>query len=127
MAEQKAVLELLIRADDWDRAVAVLKYRLRIGQKQKTNHREIDGLFMVKIEIDEKELTKSFYDTIKESDEIAIIADSFSAKNAGEVTDKIYEIETQLRRLLLHVSDIVEAFIVIIGDNAKLRSNFYER
>lgn len=126
MAESKSeyTLELLVKAEDWERAVTVLKYHLKIQEKQRTNTREIDGLFMVSIKMDSSKLTQEFYDKIKKCDELAIIADEASVTNARLINEKVYEVEMQLRRLLLHVSDLVEAFVKLILANAKYAKDF---
>jgi hypothetical protein len=122
--EKKYTLEFLVKANNWERVVTVLKYWLDIEEKQKTNSREIDGLFMVSVEIDGKNLTKKFYSTVKNCDELAIVADESSVINAREINEEIYKVETQLRRLLLHVSDLVEAFLKVVGDNTRYAKDF---
>lgn len=117
-------LELLVKAASWDRAKTVLKYHLDIDEKQRTNMREIDELFMVAVRLPEEKLTTEFYGKIFASDELAIVADELSRKNARLIDEQIYKVEMQLRRLLLHVCDLVEAFNEIIAKNTQYTKNF---
>lgn len=117
-------LELLVKAESWERAIDILAYVLRVKKRQKTNIREINGFYIVRVTLKEEKLSNEFYHKIKESDELAIISDERSRVYALEIMNSIYEVETQLRRLLLHVSDLVEAFVALVEENSQYTKSF---
>ena len=117
-------LEIVVSAKNWDEAVQLLE-DVGIDEKTKTTHRPINGLFMVKAE-KEIPFTEAEYEKIKASPDIAILGDSLSRKRIADVLDKIYDVETQLRKLLLHSYDLFDTFFEVFGESKytkEFRSN----
>ena len=111
-------VELLVKAESLDRVKAVLAYVLDITAHKPTNVRQVDGLYMVQVAVDEEGL-QDFYKKVGLSDEVAIIADPLSFRISQDVTAEIYIVETRLRHLLLHVSDLVEAFYDVVAEMSR--------
>jgi ligand-binding sensor protein len=109
MTELKEKLEIIVAAPNWEDAKAKLA-EVSIDEKVKITRRNINGLFMVLAQLDGSMLTDDFYQKIRDDKDTSILADSASWKRNREVLNEIYKVETELRKLLLHVLDLVEAF-----------------
>lgn len=105
-------LEMTVTAKDWHEAKSILS-DVGIDEKSKINYRAIDGLYIVSVEKD-PHLTTEEYRLMRDNNCVSILSDSESRKRISEVLDKVYDVETQLRKLLLHVSDLVEAYFDIL-------------
>ena len=117
-------LEIVVSVKNWDEAVQLLE-DVGIDEKTKTTHRPINGLFMVKAE-KEVPFTEDEYKKIKDSPDMAILGDSLSRKRIAEVLDKIYDVETLLRKLLLHSYDLFDTFFDVFSESKytkEFRSN----
>lgn len=108
-------LEIVVSAKSWDEVVHLLAH-IGIDEKTKTTHRPINGLFMVKAE-KETPLTEAEYEKIKASPDMAILGDSLSRKRIAEVLDKTYDVEMQLRKLLLHSYDLIDTFFEVFSES----------
>lgn len=106
-------LEIVISAKSWDEAVQLLA-DIGIDDKTKITQRPINGLFMVKAE-KETPLTEEEYAKIKDSPDIAIMGDSLSRERIAAVLDRIYDVETLLRKLLLHAYDLIDTFFEVFS------------
>lgn len=115
-------LELVVRCETWEDAKNILA-SVSIYEKSKTNYRPISGIYIVSTEL-EKSLDGQGYKKIEENERIAILSDSESLGRAREILDKIYEIETQVRKLLLHVSDSVGPFFEVFYQTSEYTRNF---
>jgi len=115
-------LELVVRCESWEEAKDVLA-SVGIYEKSKTNYRPITGLYVVSTELEEA-LDGQGYKKIEENERVAILSDSESLKRTCEILDKIYEIETQVRKLLLHVSDSVGPFFEVFYQTSEYTRNF---
>ncbi len=100
-------------ADDWKEAKSFLG-EVDIHEKKQSHNRKVDGLFIVTVN-SEKNLSDESYDKIFDSKQISIISDSVSRIRAIEISEKVYEVETQLRKLILHVSDSIPEFFTILN------------
>lgn len=119
-------IALMVNAESLDRVKAILAYVLDIKSHKSTTVREIKGFYVVEVEVDDVNLD-DFYKRILGSQEIAIVADPGSFKICSQVAEEIYPVETQLRRLLLHVSDLVATFYDILKDTSKFAKPMAER
>ena len=115
-------LEVVVTTKDWEEAKKILA-AVDIDKKSKINYRPVDGLFIVSVEKEEP-ITDDIYEKIKNDPCISILSDSASKARAAEVLDKVYDVETQLRKLLLHVSDLVEVYFEIFGQHGKYTKDF---
>jgi len=115
-------LELVVRADDWEKAKSVLS-EVKITEKRRNNYTPINGLFIVAVTRD-KSLDTEGYITINNHDSVAILSDTDSQVRAQEILKHICLVETQLRKLLLHVSDSIEAYFEILHTNSEYTRNF---
>lgn len=102
-------LEIIVSAKDWNEAKDKLA-SVGIDEKTKITRRNINGLFMVMAQPQRKILTDEFYELIKEHKDISILTDTASWERNQEILDEIYKVEAELRKLLLHIYDLVEAF-----------------
>ncbi len=103
-------LELTVIAKTWTGAKVILA-SVGIDEKSKINYREIPNLYVVSVE-KAIILTDDEYKSIRQEPSLSIVSDSESRKRTSEVLDKVYDVETQLRKLLLHVTDLVEIDIL---------------
>jgi len=111
MANKTVIIEFLVKAKGWQEVVKIFKDELNIFKgKQNINDREIDGLYIVKVDIKIIELSEDFYKKVKKSKNIAIISSSLDKKLRNGILTEVYKVETHLRKLLLNVSDLVENF-----------------
>ncbi|MDP3445598.1 MAG: hypothetical protein Q8T08_22280 [Ignavibacteria bacterium] len=107
-------LEITITAKSWDDAKAVLA-GVGIDEKNKINYRAVDGLYIVSVER-ELSLSDSDYSSIRDEPNMSILSDSESRQRITEVLDRVYDVETQLRKLLLHVSDLEITYFDILNN-----------
>lgn len=112
MPELPEKLELLVVADEWADAVSRLA-EVDVHQKTKTHLREVKGLYILEISKQRTDLTEEFYEKIRDHKSISIISDSASIKRSESVLKEVYKVETELRKLLLHIYDLVEAYFNI--------------
>jgi hypothetical protein len=115
-------LELVVRCETWEDAKNILA-SVGVYEKLKTNYRPISGLYIVSTEL-EQNLDSEGYRKIKDNEYIAILNDSESLKRAREILKKIYEVETQIRKLLLHVSDSIGPFFELFYQTSEYTRNF---
>lgn len=105
---------MTVTAKDWEDAKSVLA-GVGIDEKSKVNYRTVDGLFIVSVK-KEPSLSDDDYRAMREDPNVSILSDSESRQRITEVLDKVYDVETQLRKLLLHVSDLVETYFDILNN-----------
>lgn len=108
------IVELVVTASDWESAKRILA-GINIHDKARTDYKEINGIFIVKLRLTEN-LTGQDYANIKEELDVGILKDSKSQKRAENVSKAAYKVEIQFRKLLLHVSDSIEAYYDILND-----------
>lgn len=102
-------LEMLVVANDWKDVIAKMS-SVGVSNKIPVSRRHIDGLFVIEVKMLPVDLIDEFYERIKTHPDISIIKDPVSLRRSEEVLKEIYEVETELRKLLLHVYDLVEVF-----------------
>ncbi len=107
--------DFVVRAKDWDEAIAIFRDELGITKKQNSSDRKIDGLFLVSCSLRSSDLTKEFYEKIANSEKIAIHSDSKSSSLYPKILEETRAIEERLRWLLLHVSDAIEDYARLLG------------
>jgi len=90
-------LEITITAKSWDDAKTILA-GVGIDEKNKINYRAVDGLYIVSVERS-LSLSDSDYSSIRDEPNMSILSDSESRQRIMEVLDKVYDVETQLRKL----------------------------
>jgi len=105
-------IELVVKATSWEDAKDILG-GVNIHQKSRSEYKEINDLFIVKVLLEEP-LAGQDYANIKNSLNIGILSDSTAQKRAEDVFREIHKVETQLRKILLHVSDVVNAYYEIL-------------
>lgn len=120
MTEKKPDLSLclfkfIVRAEKWADAARMLKDALGIDAKQDASDREVKGIYLISCWIKEDQLTKDFYSKIAASNDIAVHSDTKSASLYPKILKETQAVEEKLRWLLLHVSDAVEDYIVLLG------------
>ncbi len=115
-------LELVVRCGTWQNAKDILA-SVNIYEKSKVNYRPISGIYIVSTEL-EHALDGQGYKNIEDNECVAILSDSESLKRARMILDKIYQIETQVRKLLLHVSDSVGPFFEVFYQTSEYTRNF---
>ena len=77
-----------------------------------------EQLFLVTIKRS-KQIDPQIYVKINENLKIGILSDSSSRKRAEEVFKTVYEVEIQLRKLLLYLPDLIEAYYDILLQHGK--------
>ena len=77
-----------------------------------------EQLFLVTIKRS-KQIDPQIYVKINENLKIGILSDSSSRKRAEEVFKAVYEVEIQLRKLLLYLPDLVETYYDILLQHGK--------
>lgn len=77
-----------------------------------------EQLFLVTIKRS-KQIDPQIYVKINENLKIGILSDSSSRKRAEEVFKAVYEVEIQLRKLLLYLPDLIEAYYDILLQHGK--------
>ena len=77
-----------------------------------------EQLFLVTIKRSEQ-IDPQIYANIHKSLEIGILSDSSSRERAEEVFRAVYEVEIQLRKLLLYLPDLVETYYDILLQHGK--------
>lgn len=110
LAEQEYHFEFIVLANDRDAAIKVMRDELGITQKKSTNDREIDGYFLFKTKVQRQDIINEFYKKVRESTNVAIVEDEVTEELRDLVLKEVRLVEDQLRRLLLHVSDVVENY-----------------
>jgi len=115
-------LEVVVTTKNWSDAKNILA-TIDIDEKSKINYRPVDGLFIVSVEKQDP-IADEIYEKIKSDPCISILSDSESRMRAAEVLDKVYDVETQLRKLLLHISDIVGVYFDIFSKHGKYTKDF---
>lgn len=115
-------LEIVVVAKDWNEVITIMA-AVGINDKNNTGYRDIDGLYIVSVE-NHEELSDEDYEKIKADPRVAIISDSSSRKRTAEVLDKVYEVETQLRKLLLHAYDLTEVFFDVFSKNSSYTKDY---
>lgn len=93
----------------------------RIGIKKDSSDKfeaMSEKLFLVTIKRSEQ-IDPQIYANIHKSLEIGILSDSSSRKRAEEVFKAVYEVEIQLRKLLLYLPDLVEMYYDILLQHGK--------
>lgn len=115
MSDKKQTFELVVNASTWDDVVQILKDELSIHKKKRdTSVRNMQGLFIFEVSLDETQINKDLYKNIRKSNTIAIHHSPLSARYRNEILESVATIEVQLRKLLLHVSDLAEEYYKII-------------
>lgn len=103
--------EFLVKARTWEEVVQIFKAELGIDkQKQNASDRDINGLFFVQVSIDNGQINEEFFNSIRISSTLAIVKNPLDALIRNAVMNEAYAVETQMRKLLLHVSDLVEGY-----------------
>jgi hypothetical protein len=104
--------ELLIKADSKNNAEAVLHTDLKLkDDKIGFSFKKLNDYQLATLIVRNNEyIDDTFYDAIKKSKKIAIIKDGFRHIQQKEVGDKVYEVENELRKILLYTSDFIEAY-----------------
>jgi len=111
MSDKAIKIEFLVKAKTWQEVVDIFKSELNINkEKQNINDRNINGLFIVQVGIEEDDLTEDFFKKVRKSVDIAIVASPLDERRRNGILAEVYKVETQLRKLLLNVSDLVENF-----------------
>lgn len=93
----------------------------RIGIKKDSSDKfeaMSEKLFLVTIKRSEQ-IDPQIYANIHKSLEIGILSDSSSRERAEEVFRAVYEVEIQLRKLLLYLPDLVETYYDILLQHGK--------
>lgn len=109
---------LVIKAQTSGEAQGILD---RIGIKKDSSDKfeaMSEKLFLVTIKRSEQ-IDPQIYANIHKSLEIGILSDSSSRKRAEEVFKAVYEVEIQLRKLLLYLPDLVEMYYDILLQHGK--------
>lgn len=114
MANNKYRLEFVVKAKSWQDVVKVFKEDLDIDSgKQDASDRKVNGFFIVQVWITEDRLDSDFYNKINESDHLALSYDPSAKKIRNDILNRVCIIEHDLRKLLLHISDVVEDYFKI--------------
>jgi len=104
-------IEFLVKAKNWQEVVAIFRDELKINKGKRNNSdRDIDGFFIVKVEIELAKLDDDFYKKVKASSKLAIISNPFDNSLRNAIMKEVYKAECHLKRLLLNVSDLVENY-----------------
>lgn len=120
-SSQEYQLELIVRADSWANAIKALE-KAGINEKRELTKRAVSGYYVVGITKKYIELTDTFYENIRVSD-VAIIRDQLSKEREQTVLGAAYDAETELRKLLLHIIDLIEPFLDILAGNMKHKNS----
>lgn len=107
--------KFVVRATDWGAAAKILKDTLGIEATRDASDREINGLYLISCFVDDTNLTKEFYENITDSKDIAIHSDTKSDSLYPKILKETQAVEEKLRWLLLHVSDAIEDYILLLG------------
>jgi len=105
----------VVRAQDWNEVITIFKNELGITKKYNSSERPINGLFLVSCTLSKNDLTKSFYQRIARSKNIAIHSDGKSVSLYPKILHETRLVEEKLRWLLLHVSDAIEDYAKLLG------------
>lgn len=114
MTSQRYRLEFIVKAKDWQSVVDIFKDEFGIdSDKQDASYREIDGMFIVQVWMDNSGLSGDFYGKVNESSSTALSYDPSNKDIRDAIMDRICIVEHDLRKLLLNISDIVEDYFKI--------------
>lgn len=109
---------LVVKAEDIEEVQSILS-DVGIGKDLCDHYEDTDEqLFLVTIKRS-KRIDPQIYANINKSLKIGILSDSSSRKRAEEVFKAIYEVEIQLRKLLLYLPDLVETYYDILLQHGK--------
>jgi|GEM_PF-2173577 len=109
---------LVVKADNWNDVITVLKDTLGVTQKLNSSNRDISGLFLVSCSFKAAEITKDFYEKIENSENISIHSDGKSTSLYPKILKEVQVVEERLRWLLLHVSDTIENYLDLVNAKA---------
>jgi len=109
--EKSYKFEFLVKAENWEEVVQIFKDQLGIDKnKQDSSVRDMNGLFLVQVKLAENQINKDFYSAVRSSDVLAITDSPLCAKERYEILEETYRVETKLRKLLIHISDVAEEY-----------------
>ena len=109
---------LVVKAEDIEEVQSILS-DVGIGKDLCDHYEDTAGqLFLVTIKRS-KQIDPQIYVKINENLKIGILSDSSSRKRAEEVFKAVYEVEIQLRKLLLYLPDLVETYYDILLQHGK--------
>lgn len=104
-------LEFLVKAASWEDVVRIFKSELDISNdKRDASDRDMKGTFLVHVDIESDKLDRSFYQTIMQSELVALSYDPSNKKIRDDILDHVSIVEHNLRKLLLNISDVVEDY-----------------
>ena len=127
MTTEMLKIELLVKAQSWDEVIKLFKDELYIEKgKQNNSDRDIDGLFLVQVELEVTSLTVDFFEKIKKSKNFSIVSNPQDNERRDQILREVYIVETHFRKLLLHVSDIVENYYDCFA-KAKMAKDFAKK
>ena len=118
-------LEIIIQSDTWDKAVNLLA-SVDISEKKKSAYRSIEGYFIVSTTREEP-LSEDIYEKIENSPCLAIMSDSDSKDRMSEILNKVYEVESLLKKLLIHTYDLVEIFYQLINSKGQYAKDKFSK
>lgn len=102
-------LELAINTPDKLHALQKLhKYSTDTTANLLENLETQNGLTIIKIHHTESDLTDQFYSSLQKDRDLIILSDELSEKRATEILKLCRPVETQLKRLLIHVLPKIE-------------------
>lgn len=111
MSSDTYTLEFLVKADSWAEVVDIFDKQLKVTKNKKdTSTRDMKGLFLVSVSMTVEQLNKDFYDAVRNSDDIAIVSDPSTDTFREIIMYEAKRVEGELRKLLFHVSDLVEQY-----------------
>lgn len=105
----------VVKASTWDEVIDLFSNELGITKKRNSSDREINGLYLVSSDLESSKLTKSFYEKISNSNNIAVHSDEKSSQLYPLILKETQMVEEKLRWLLLHVSDAIEDYAKLLG------------
>lgn len=116
MAQEK--LELVVMGDSRESVVRELA-TVDLMKERVIHRRDVGGLFIVEARVGTEFLTDEFYENIRQRQNIGIISDTASWKRSKVILNEVYRAENELRKLLLHVIDLVPFFYLYIAEKSK--------
>lgn len=126
MSAKNYTLEFAVKAPTEMRAMSRLK-ALGITNADEAKLSDLDrqaGLFIIKVPVDESELSDVTYKRLLSADDIHILSDELSAKRAQEIIKLTAPVEQQLKKLLICVLPETEKVLNhIIDQHQKHKSN----
>lgn len=95
----------------WEEVVQIFKDQLGIDKrKNDSSVRDINGLFLVQVNLTKDQITDSFYSGVRSSKVLALMHSPLCVNERYEILEAVYEVETKLRNLLIHISDVAEGY-----------------